>query len=62
MWSVREAACPMDGNGEGKSNTGLADLTRRMAIGNNTAIAITAARALRITNCRPASEAIAELD
>jgi hypothetical protein len=52
----------MDGNGEGKSNTGLADLTRRMAIGNNTAIAITAARALRITNCRPASEAIAELD
>jgi len=52
----------MDVTGEGRSNTGVADLTSRMAIGTNTTIAITATRALRTTHCSPATETMAELE
>jgi hypothetical protein len=50
----------MEATGNGKSSTGVADRTRKMAIGNNTANAITTTMALRTAHCSSGSETRAE--
>ena len=51
MWTVMDVACPSDKTGDGRSTSGVADRANRIAIGNNTAIAITTKMVFLTAHC-----------